>query len=149
MELEQETEVLIAEDGVLPALIDACMATAGTGTRVFGVETQTEVEDSRYGQCTEDLENRSKGCATWERPVDDLFWSIFTTPGLLSAVFSVTREATEAASHWLHQRANLSVTFQNTAPLALALYGNDLNDVLEREAGCEGHWKLGMILRES
>lgn len=85
----------------LSALIGICMAAAGTGTRVFGVNIESNAENTRIGSLEEDYGNSSRSFDSWARPVDALSWSVFTTPGLLSAVFTVGQEMTEAASRLL------------------------------------------------
>ncbi|KAM0713970.1 hypothetical protein Q7P37_010933 [Cladosporium fusiforme] len=165
LELEEEVEKLLeleasAQDdgkpagkGKLDAIISVmgngstlcgiCMASQGTGMRIFGAETVP-------GPVSEDLPRDQEGsCNHWQhfRPMGSLPWSIFTSPRMLSAVLYVDQKAAELASEKLFEQHGIRVRPYDAAPLGLVLYSEDFRHSAAKDAESDGVRNIGLILR--
>lgn len=165
LELEEEVQKLLdveakAQDdpaatdkGKLDAIISVmgngstlsgiCMATQGTGTRIFGAETISTFSSPAPERAQETPNHY------WPnfKPMGALPWSIFTSPSMLSAVFSVSQNLTVQASDKLFEQHGIRVRAYDAAPLGLVLYGEDFRHFAEKEAASGRVRNIGIILR--
>lgn len=144
-------DAVIAVMGNGSALCGICMAFQKTGTKVFGADTLSGdggiVRNGNFFY----PENKGGGCQgppqAFNTPMGALCWSVFTSPGLLSAVLYVDHKSSGLAQAKLVEQLRIDADLNDAAPLALVLYSEDIRQFLEKEMLNGRTLNVGIIIR--
>lgn len=160
LELEQQVKELTNGKSRLDAVITPCggggmlsgVATAmiGTGVQVFGAEPSYQGgDDCRRGL----VEGKhitvvktltiADGLRT---PVGAIPWTVISDSTKVRAVFAVTEEQIRQAMKLVVERMKIFIEPSAAVPVAAVLYNEEFRRLVQREAGRDGVWNVGVVL---